>query len=116
MAQPAERARHYRDLALNLEGRGWIKTAEKFHQTAGLILAEIPLGGSCDRERVRYAVSLAGNLALQCRHDDARSVLVAALALAEGCLGTDDPDTQLLRRRLGSPRERSGQGGEAEGS
>jgi hypothetical protein len=96
----AARARRYHDLALTMDGLGCPRAAELFHRRAGLLLARVPLGGPWDRERVTWAVSLAANLRAQHRPDEERGVLVAALALAEGCLGIDDPDTEVLRLRL----------------
>lgn len=94
------RASEYHELAIALDRLGWRRLAETFHREAGIRMAEISVGDPCDRDRVRWAVCLADNLAAQERWDESRGVLVAALALAEGCFGPSDSDVLALRHRL----------------
>jgi hypothetical protein len=97
-------ARLYHDLAVALDGLGWRGLAETLHREAGIRMTAIPLGSPCDRDRVRWAVSLAENLVSQKRAGEARGVLIAALALADACFGHDDTDVLALRRHVEGPQ------------
>lgn len=111
-ASGADVARICHELAAILDELGLPGEAEDMHRRAGTLVAALPPGGDGDRQRVRYAQSLAANLRAQRRDGEAELVLVAALTLSEGLLGPEDIDTvdctvQLaaLLEELGRPEE-----------
>src|SRR5688500_5648263 len=74
-------------LAGTLDDLGDHVGAEALYRRAGAILAALPQGGSDDALRIRCARGLAANLRRQQRNDEARPILLAALALSELLLG-----------------------------
>ncbi len=96
------------EVARLLERLGDYDHAETFHRRAGLLLVNVPTGHDVDRQRIKWARSLAANLAEQERTREAIDVLRAAIALSEGLLGVDDvetTETALALDELIGPRD-----------
>jgi hypothetical protein len=79
--------------------------SQLLQQRAGTILASVSMRGPHDRNRVEWAVELAGEMTARGRFDEAEHVLLAAIALSEGLFGGDDAlsiaTRQLLTRARG---------------
>lgn len=101
-------------LAATLDDLGDHRRAEALYRRAGAILSLLPTGGTDDKVRIRCARGLAANLRLQARAEEAVSILLAALALAEQLLGPSDVDTLATMTGLGLVWEGLGRIDEAE--
>jgi hypothetical protein len=82
--------------------------SELLQERAGTILASVAARGPHDRNRVEWAVELAGDMTARGRFDEAERVLVAALALSEGLFGGDDEQSIATRQRLARARSLMG--------
>jgi tetratricopeptide (TPR) repeat protein len=102
-------------LAGTLDDLGDHVQAEAFYRRAGAILSAVPIGGLDDNLRIRCARGLAANLRMQHRSEEARAILIAALALAEQLLGPSDGDTLATMTGLGLLCEGLDRAEEAEG-
>ena len=102
-------------LAGTLDDLGDHVQAEALYRRAGAILAVLPRGGPDDKVRIRCARGLAANLRMQRRTEEARPILIAALALAEQLLGPFDGDTLATMAGLGLLCEGLDRTEEAEG-
>jgi tetratricopeptide (TPR) repeat protein len=101
-------------LAGTLDDLGDRAGAEALYRRAGTIFSTGPTGGADDFMRIRCARGLAANLRLQQRGNEADSILVSALALAEQLLGPSDVDTVATMTALGRLWEGLGRLEEAE--
>ncbi len=102
------------DLAGTFDDLGHHAQAEVLYRRAGSIFSSLPTGSAHDTHRIRCARGLAANLRMQSRGEEARAILVAALALAEQLLGPSDVDTLATMTSLGLLCEGLGQLDEAE--
>jgi tetratricopeptide (TPR) repeat protein len=102
-------------LAGTLDDLGDRSRAEAFYRRAGAILSALPQGGLDDNLRIRCARGLAANLRMQGRTEEARAILMAALALAEQLLGPSEGDTLATMAGLGLLCEGLDRTEEAEG-
>jgi hypothetical protein len=94
-----EAARLCHDLAVVLGA-----ASQLLQERAGTILASVSMGGPHDRNRVEWAVELAGEMTARGRFDEAERVLLAAIALSEGLFGGDDPQSLATRQLLDRAR------------
>lgn len=101
-------------LAGTLDDLGDLPAAEALYRRAAVIHSGAPTGGAGDALRIGCARGLAANLRRQGRREEAGTILVAALALAEQLLGPSDIDTLATMAGLGLLWEGLGRLDEAE--
>ncbi len=101
-------------LAGTLDDLGDHAEAENLYRRAATILTALPTGSPDDLMRIRCARGLAANLRMQGRAEEAGTILIAALALAEQLLGPSHLDTLATMTGLGLLWEGFGRLDEAE--